>query len=187
MWACTAISGQQIFINIPLFTFIYTLLSLKYYAPDTRASVNICHIILTPVPYSISYIWCNASEPSCVSLCWMVYISQQGFKRTISWSRSTELDKMWIKPQHLVCIMRMTSIMSTSLVVVCLGLMSLWTIFQSYHDGVRLVATERSVLTFIVLPHWSIMPQTPDTWHDTTPSHIIVTLPRPVLAHPRKS
>ena len=27
----------------------------------------------------------------------------------------------------------------------------------------------------------------PDTWHDTTPSHIILTLGRPVLALPRKS
>ena len=41
--ACAGISGEQIFINIPLFTFIHTLLSLKYYAPDTRSSVNICH------------------------------------------------------------------------------------------------------------------------------------------------
>ena len=27
----------------------------------------------------------------------------------------------------------------------------------------------------------------PDTWHDSTPSHIILTLGRPVLALPRKS
>ena len=27
----------------------------------------------------------------------------------------------------------------------------------------------------------------PDTWHDTTPSHIILTLGWPVLALPRKS
>ena len=27
----------------------------------------------------------------------------------------------------------------------------------------------------------------PDTWHDTTPSHIILTLGRPVIALPRKS
>ena len=40
MCACTGISGQQIFINIPLLTYIHTLLSLKYYAPDTRFSVN---------------------------------------------------------------------------------------------------------------------------------------------------
>ena len=44
--------SQQNFINIQLFAFIHTLLCLKY----TRSSVNICHFILTPVPYSISYI-----------------------------------------------------------------------------------------------------------------------------------
>ena len=34
------VRGQQIFIDIPLFTFIRTLMSLKYDAPDTRSSVN---------------------------------------------------------------------------------------------------------------------------------------------------
>ena len=53
---CASISGQQTFIYIPLFAFKHTLLSLKYYAPDTRSSVNICNIILTLVSYSISYI-----------------------------------------------------------------------------------------------------------------------------------
>ena len=38
--ACAGISGQQIFINIPLFIFIHTLLSLKYYAPHNRSGVN---------------------------------------------------------------------------------------------------------------------------------------------------
>ena len=38
------------------------------------------------------------------------------------------------------------------------------------------------MLNFIVLPHWSIMPQT--TCHDTTPSHIILTLGWSVLALP---
>ena len=33
----------------------------------------------------------------------------------------------------------------------------------------------------------SLKYHTPDTWHDTTPSHIILTLGRPVLALPRKS
>ena len=54
MCACVGISGQQIFINIPLFTLIYALLSFNYYDPGTRSSVNICHIILTPVTYSLS-------------------------------------------------------------------------------------------------------------------------------------
>ena len=43
-----------------------------------------------------------------------------------------------------------------------------------------LAATGSSMLIFIVLPHWS-------TWHDTTPSHIILILGRPVLALPRTS
>ena len=43
-----------------------------------------------------------------------------------------------------------------------------------------LVAIGSSMLTFIVLPHWSI--NVPDTWHDTTPSHIILTLGGPVQA-----
>ena len=36
-----------------------------------------------------------------------------------------------------------------------------------------------SMLTFRVLPHWNIMPQT--LWHDIPPSHIILTLSWPVL------
>ena len=43
-----------------------------------------------------------------------------------------------------------------------------------------LIATGSSMLTFIVLPHWSY--HAPDTWHDTTPSHISLTLGRLVLA-----
>ena len=39
-----------------------------------------------------------------------------------------------------------------SVVVVCSGVTSLSTIFQSYHDGVSM-ATGSSVVTFIVLPH----------------------------------
>ena len=42
-----------------------------------------------------------------------------------------------------------------------------------------LVATGSSMLTFIVLPHWSIMPQTLDMLHTQSG--------RPVLALPRKS
>ena len=36
-----------------------------------------------------------------------------------------------------------------------------------------------SMLTFRVLPHWNIKPQT--LWHDIPPSHIILTLSWPVL------
>ena len=38
--------------------------------------------------------------------------------------------------------------------------------------------TGSSMLTFRVLPHWNIMPQT--LWHDIPPSHIILTLNWPV-------
>ena len=37
-----------------------------------------------------------------------------------------------------------------------------------------------SMLTFRVLPHWNIMPQT--LWHDIPPIHIILILSWPVLA-----
>ena len=37
--------------------------------------------------------------------------------------------------------------------------------------------TGSSMLTFRVLPHWNIMPQT--LWHDIPPSHIILTLSWP--------
>ena len=47
-----------------------------------------------------------------------------------------------------------------------------------------LVATGSSMLTFIVLPHWSIMPQALDM---IPHNHIILTLGRPVLALPHKS
>ena len=64
--------------------------------------------------------------------------------------------------------------------LVCSGLTSL-SIFFSVISRRCLVATGSSMLTFIVLPHWSIMPR--DTWHDTIPSHIILTLQGwPVLA-----
>ena len=53
---------------------------------------------------------------------------------------------------------------------VCSSL-TLWsTIFQSYHDSVW-------------LRHWKFNA----IWHDTTPSHIILTLGQPVLALPCKS
>ena len=70
-------------------------------------------------------------------------------------------------------------------VFVCVysGLTSLSTVFQSYHDGVW--------LWWELNAHFysaaSLKYHVPDTWHDTTPSHIILTLGRPVLALPCKS
>ena len=65
--------------------------------------------------------------------------------------------------------------------VVCLGLTSLSTIFQSYHYGVWL----RQGAHFYSAA--SLKYHAPDTWHDTTPSHIILILGRPGLALPSKS
>ena len=62
-------------------------------------------------------------------------------------------------------------------IVVRSGLTSLSTIFQTYHDGVWLRQGAQCSLKY----------HAQDIWHDTTPSHIILTLPRPVLALPRLS
>ena len=70
-------------------------------------------------------------------------------------------------------------------VVVVSGLSSLSTIFQSYHDGVWLRQSRELNAHFHSAA--SLKYHAPDTWHDTTPSHIILTLGRPVLALPRKS
>ena len=75
--------------------------------------------------------------------------------------------------EHITCVV----------VVVCSGLTSFSTSFQSYHDGVWLRQGAQCYFYCVA----SLKYHAPDTWHDTTPSHIILTLPRPVLAHPRKS
>ena len=170
MCAYAGISGQHIFINIWLFTFMHTLLSLKYYVPDIRSSDNICRIILTSVPYSISYTWYNASEPSCVRLLSGIYISA-GIQTTY-----LTIPKHWAGQngdqtcasglynengqynEHIPCG------------VVCFGFNVDFNNFQSR----CLVATGSPMLTCIVLRHWSIMLQTLDmilhlvtlSWHD---------------------
>ena len=65
--------------------------------------------------------------------------------------------------------------------IVCSGLTSLSTIFQSYHDGIWLRQGAQCSLLLCCDTEVSC-PR-----HDTTPSHIIMTLPRPVLALHRKS
>ena len=57
--------------------------------------------------------------------------------------------------------------------------------FQSYHDGVWLWQGRELNAHFYSAA--SLKYHAPDTWHDTTPSHIILTLGRPVLALPHKS
>ena len=79
---------------------------------------------------------------------------------------------MWISRQRLVCMTRMASIMSTSLVLLFVRVKRR---FQQFSVISRhcLVVTGSSMLTFIVLRHWSIMPQTLDmiphpvklSWH----------------------
>ena len=119
MRACAGISGQQYFITIPLFTFIRTfirtLLSFKYYAPDTRSSFNICHIILTPVPYSISTSDAmQVSRRVSLSVKWYnICLSRDS--NQLSHDPEVAGQNMWIKSQRPVCMTRMTSIMNTSL------------------------------------------------------------------------
>ena len=58
-------------------------------------------------------------------------------------------------------------------------------IFQSYHDGVWLRQDRELNAHFYSAAQLKC--HALDTWHDTTPSHIILTLDRPVLALLRKS
>ena len=88
-------------------------------------------------------------------------------------------------PSGQVCKTTETKRRYTVCVCVCVytGLTSLSTIFQSYHDGVWLRQGAQCSLYSAA----SLKYHVPDTWHDTTPSHIILILGRPVLALPRKS
>ena len=157
--ACAGISGQQYFITIPLFTFIRTfirtLLSFKYYAPDTRSSFNICHIILTPVPYSISTSDAmQVSRRVSLSVKWYnICLSRDsnplshdpealsGTKHVDQTSVSSLYDENDQYNEHIPCVV----------VVVCSGLTSLSTFFQSSHDGVWL--RQGAQCSFIVLRH----------------------------------
>ena len=66
-------------------------------------------------------------------------------------------------------------------VVVFSGLMLLSTIFQSYHNSVWF----HRELSAHFYSTASLKYHAPDTWHDTAPTHIILTLGR--LVSPRKS
>ena len=68
--------------------------------------------------------------------------------------------------------------------VVCSGLTSFSTIFQSYITTLFGCDRELNAHFYSAV---SLKYHVPDTWHDTTLSHIILTLGRPVLALPRKS
>ena len=69
-------------------------------------------------------------------------------------------------------------------VVVCSCLTSLSTIFQTYHDVVWLRHGAHYAHFYSAA---SLKYHAPDTWHDATPSHIILTLGLPVLALPFKT
>ena len=66
-------------------------------------------------------------------------------------------------------------------VLICLFVWLIWAKVAftnlSVISGWCLDVTGSSMLTFRVLPHWNVMPQT--LWHDISPSHIILTLSWP--------
>ena len=134
MCACT-ILDQQLFINIPLFTFIHTLLSLKYYVPVLIFVTLSCTRFLTLsrtsdamqfsllVSLSVKWYICLSRDSNPLShdpeaLSWTKHVDQT--------SASGLHDENDQYNEHIPCV------------VVCSGLTSLSTIFQSYHDGVWL-------------------------------------------------
>ena len=92
---------------------------------------------------------------------------------------------MWIKPQRLVCMTRMISIMSASLVF--LLFVRVYRRFRQVFSHITTVSVCDGELNAHFYCDASLKYHAQDTWHDTIPSHIILILPRPVLALPRKS
>ena len=68
-------------------------------------------------------------------------------------------------------------------VVVCSG----YRRFQQFFRHITTMTGCDRELSAHIYCDVSLKYHVPDTWHDTTPSHIILTLPRPVLALPCKS
>ena len=176
------IAGQQSFINIPLFNFIHTLLSLKYYAPVfifvtlswprflTLSRTSDAMQVSFLVSLSVKWFICLGRDSNPLfhdpeALSWTKHVDQ------ISAFGLYDKNDQYV---HIPCVV----------VVVYSGLTSLSTMFQSYSDGVAGCDRELSAHFYCVA---SLRYHAPDTWHDTTPSHIILTLGRPVLALPRKS
>ena len=95
--------------------------------------------------------------------------SEMFFPSICEYVASRKIKFSLMKNYYIVCLF------------VCSGLTSLSTL--SVISRPCLVVTGSSMLTFIVLPHCGIRSQT--LLPDTTPSHIILTLERPVLALPR--
>ena len=59
--------------------------------------------------------------------------------------------------------------------------------FQQFFNHITMVSGCDMELNAHFYSGASLKYHAPDTWHDTTPSHIILTLGRPVLTLPRKS
>ena len=91
-----------------------------------------------PRPYSISYIWCNASEPSCLSLSlsvkWYICLSRDSNPlshdpKALSWTKHVDqssvsdlYDENDQYNEHIPCLV----------IVVCSGLTSLSAIFSHF-------------------------------------------------------
>ena len=133
MCACPGILGQHIFINILLFTFIHTLLSLKYYAPDTLSWPRFLTLSHTSdamqvrllVSLSVKWYICLSRDSNPLSRdpearSWTKHVDQT--------SASGLYDENDQYNAYIPCF----------IAVVCLGLTSLSKLFQSYHDGVWL-------------------------------------------------
>ena len=111
----------------------------------------------------------------CLSLCKVVYMSQQGCKPTIARSRSTELDKTCGSNLSIWFVWWEWSVQWAHPLCCCCCLLGFNFAFNNFSVISRqcLVATGSSMLTFIVLRHWRIMPQTLDmipypvplSWH----------------------
>ena len=93
---------------------LYIHCSRKYYAPDTTSSVNICYTD----PGSLLYLVSDTVQVNLLvslSVKWYICLSRDSNQlshdpEALSWTKHVE---------RLVCMTRMTSIMSTSLVLLC--------------------------------------------------------------------
>ena len=115
-----------------------------------------------------------------------------GFRRSLTSKRRHKMHVIQNAKMIFSCYIssfsfgrKLEGLVRKNFVVVVSGLTLLSTIFQSYHDGVWLRQGRELNAHFYSAA--SLKNHAPDTWHDTTPSHIILTLGRPVLTLPRKS
>ena len=110
----------------------------------------------------------------CLSLLSGIYVSAGIQTHCLTIPKHWAGQNMWIKSQRLVCMTRMTRIIHNPLCCCCC-LFEFNVAFNIFSviSCRCLVATDSSMLTFIVLRHWRIMPQTFDmiphpvtlSWH----------------------